>query len=460
MQRAVVMDSQRTRRLLVISYHFPPDGSVGGLRWSGLSKYLARQGWEVHVLTAAQQSGPAANGVFVHTCLRARTLNDAYNRVASRLRRAAPDAPTRAPASGATPAETDRLGLASLVRRELSASLVFPDFARGWILRAARQARRLLRRHRFDAVVTSGPPHSAHLVGLLATRGRHEPLFVDMRDPWADLMVKGWGKNLYGSALSRALIPRLEQRVFRSARRIITNTEEFASALHESLPDLRVSHLSNGIDPERLPEPAPSLFAGLSIAYVGTLYAGRNLRPVLLAMRRFLDTHPDAAAAGLRLRFAGTMAGRHEAQFHEQLEEAGVRDRVEVLGLVPPAEALSLLNRSHLSIVLAQDQQLQIPAKLYESVGMGLPTLVIAEPTSAAAREAVRIGGITRSADDVDGICELLRQLWTGALPTRTTPRAPIDYAQLAAEMSTILGGAARDARPSPVEEAAALARS
>ncbi len=460
MQRAVVTDPERTRRLLVISYHFPPDGSVGGLRWSGLSKYLARQGWEVHVITAAAQTGPATEGVFVHSCPRARTLNDAYNGMASRLRRAAPDTPPREPASGAAPATPGRLGLAGFLRREVSASLVFPDFARGWILRAARRARGLLRRYPFDAVVTSGPPHSAHLAGLLATSGRREPLFVDMRDPWADLMVKGWGRNLYGSALSRVLIPRLEQRVFRSARRIITNTEEFASALRESHPELRVSHLSNGIDPERLPEPAPSLFPGLSIAYVGTLYAGRNLRPVLLAMRRLLDAHPEAAAAGLRLRFAGTMAGRHEARFREQLEESGLRDLVEVLGLVPPAEALSLLDRSHLSIVLAQDQQLQIPAKLYESVGMGLPTLVIAEPTSAAAREAVRIGGITRSADDVDGICELLRQLWTGALPTRATPRVPIDYAQLAAEMSAILGGAARDARPSRVEEAAALARS
>ena len=43
----------RKRRLLVITFHFPPDGSVGGNRWAGLSKYLARRGWEVHIVTAA-----------------------------------------------------------------------------------------------------------------------------------------------------------------------------------------------------------------------------------------------------------------------------------------------------------------------------------------------------------------------------------------------------------------------
>src|SRR6266516_3628641 len=41
------------RRLLIISYHFPPDGAIGGQRWAGLSKYLARLGWEVHIVTAS-----------------------------------------------------------------------------------------------------------------------------------------------------------------------------------------------------------------------------------------------------------------------------------------------------------------------------------------------------------------------------------------------------------------------
>ncbi|MDB4917282.1 MAG: hypothetical protein JWM95_4926, partial [Gemmatimonadetes bacterium] len=70
------------RRLLVISYHFPPDGSVGGFRWAGLSKYLAREGWEVHVVTASAQPALALEpGVTVHYRPQRKTLNDLYNRV-------------------------------------------------------------------------------------------------------------------------------------------------------------------------------------------------------------------------------------------------------------------------------------------------------------------------------------------------------------------------------------------
>src|SRR5436309_13042754 len=76
------------RRLLIISYHFPPDGAIGGQRWAGLSKYLARLGWEVHVITAsagALQDGTPS--VHRHVRNRRRTLNDVYKAVAARFRR-------------------------------------------------------------------------------------------------------------------------------------------------------------------------------------------------------------------------------------------------------------------------------------------------------------------------------------------------------------------------------------
>ena len=66
-------------RLLVITYYFPPDGSVGGLRWAGIAKYLTRLGWKVSVLTAARQDGSdPAGDAQVEWCPRRRTLMDYY----------------------------------------------------------------------------------------------------------------------------------------------------------------------------------------------------------------------------------------------------------------------------------------------------------------------------------------------------------------------------------------------
>lgn len=444
------------RRLLVISYHFPPDGAVGGLRWEGLSRQLARMGWEVHVVTASENAGNGGlPGLHVHVCARARTLNDVYNDMASRRKAAAAERAAVAPADGspstgaaggnaagekaseASPPPR-RTGMLAWLRNELGASLAFPDYSRGWTLRAARCARKLLAEREFDAVVTSGPPHACHLAGVLATAGRPGLLHVDMRDPWSALSNRAMLRRFYNSGLAYLAIPWLERLVLRRAVRAIANTSEFAAALRSAYPGLNVSFIPNGIDTERLPPPAEDVYSGLSIAYVGTLYLGRDLSPVLEATRRFLERRPEARAE-VRIRVAGHLVGAHAERVQTQISEAGLEDVVELLGVLPGSEALRLLNRSHLAVVLAQNQRMQVPAKLYECVGLQLPTLVVTESTSAAAGEATRIGGIVREPDDIDGIREVIEELWTGTREVRVRPAAPISYADLAPEVDQLL---------------------
>jgi hypothetical protein len=114
---------------------------------------------------------------------------------------------------------------------------------------------------------------------------------------------------------------------------------------------------------------------------------------------------------------------------------------VHVLGVLPRDRALDLLSRSHLALVLAQDQPMCVPAKLYECVGLGVPTLVIAERYSAAAREARRIGALTLEGDDRDGLASLIKDMIAGRVPTRIEPRTPISYEDLAYEMDRLLQG-------------------
>ena len=433
------------RRLLVISYHFPPDGSVGGLRWAGLSKYLARRGWEVHVVTASRQAAHApVPGVTVHHRRRNDTLNDIYNRVASRLRSTPPSgARAQASASGdiakadAAMVQPRAIGLLGRLRFNLSIALAFPDRGRGWILTAAFAARTLLRQHRFDAVVTSGPPHSAHLAGAMACLGRMEPHWVDMRDPFATGAEYTWARDPFNPPGMRALIPHLERLFFRHARGIITNTPELRDVLRAGHSALDVSFIPNGIDRERLPSPDVARYPGVSIAYAGTLYLGRDLTPVLRAIRGLFSEFPEAAR-DVKLRMAGSMEGGRGETFWHEVDAQGLRDAVEFLGSVSGATALDLMNRSHINVVLAQQQPTQVPAKLYECVAMGNTTLVITESTSAAAREARRIGATTFEADDITGIQAFVQKVWRNP-PVRIAVSDDISYEGIAAEVDALL---------------------
>ena len=425
------------RRLLVITYHFPPDGAIGGQRWAGLSKYLARSDWEVHVVTASPQPPQEMpSGVYLHSCRPRRTLNDLYRSARSRFRS------VQSPSSrgNAAPNSVQRRGRASTftaLRRTVGNAMYFPDYARGWLIRAANCPRALMDERRFDVVVTSGPPHSVHLAGLLAVRGRSEPLWIDMRDPW----TTGNPRYLADAQLSRAewfVLSQLEKLVFRRARKVIANTPEVTSCLRAAEPSLDVVYFPNGIDSAELPARDPNIVQRCSIACVGTLYGGRNLSSVLGAMRTVLAQRSPEKTE-LRLTVAGPIDSTHREQLLRDIAALSLEALIDIRGIVPRAQALEILNGSHLALVLAQGQPMQVPAKLYESVGMGVATLVITEETSAAAREARRIGAMVVADGDDDGLRSVLTDMLEGRLPTKIQATAPISYRELAIEMDRLL---------------------
>jgi glycosyltransferase involved in cell wall biosynthesis len=425
------------RRLLVITYHFPPDGTIGGQRWAGLSKYLSRLGWEVHVITAAAPGQEqTTNHVHRHVRHRRRTLSDAYDAAVGRFRRSPRPGHSR-PTDAGTPQPTSRGRASEAARRIASALMHLPDGARGWIGRAAGAARGLLRERKFDAVISCGPPHSAHFAALLATRGIDTSFWIDMRDPWSVTHHMNLPDDRLVLA-ERWFLRRLERLVFPHASRVIVNTREFAASLRKTDPDLDVVWLPNGIDLEQMPRRDPRAVERGSITYVGTLYAGRNLSMVFAGIRELLKDRPEAASM-LRVNVAGPMESRHREQMEKEIASMGLASIVKIYGVLPRSEALELLSRSHLALVLAQDQPMCVPAKLYECVGLCIPTLVIAEPHGAAAVEARRIGAMTLGDDDVDGMRSVLNEMLSGRLPTTIEPTTRVSYADLAAQMDRLL---------------------
>lgn len=427
-----------TRRLLVITYYFPPHVAVGGLRWAGITKHLARLGWEVAVITAAPPDGNGApRGVHVEACPRRRTLVDAA-RLLCRL--AFGRSLGRFPNTSRGARPTGRPGLLRQLGRELAAFLTFPDESRGWILRAALRTRRLIRRFQPQVVVSSGPPHAAHLVARMATMGTPVRWFVDLRDPWGGPLTKAWASHpRLGTRVFRALSQRLERRVFRAADGVITNTYPLAEALALKYPHVRVVCVPNGVDPEWLPPPAPHPLPGLGIVHAGTLYGSRDLGPVVRALRIFFERHPKSADAGSKLRIAGEADARHARVLNDAVAAAGIQPYVEVLGPISRAEALNLVSRSRLAVVLAQEQELQIPAKLYESVAMRIPTLVVAPADSAAGLEGARLGALVRDPADVEGIAGVLEQVWQqDGQPPSPCP-VPITYEAIAPLVDRLL---------------------
>jgi glycosyltransferase involved in cell wall biosynthesis len=370
-------------------------------------------------------------GVRVHSVPRRRVLNDQYRDfIARRSDRSEKPAVAVTASSSRVAPQSPLWGL----RQLLSVSLNYPDYSRGWLLKAARAGRRIVRRADVDLVISSGPPHLAHLVGILSTAGTKAKWIMDMRDPWSDMTLSEV------PLLFRLWTRILEKIAFARADHIICNTRQFADALRQRKVGKAIEWVPNGVDLENLPPPVPPPSGSLSLAYVGSLCFNRDLGPVIRAMEMFLDSSGTAGPRDAKLVIAGSANPEHEVTLDRQVRESSLAPQnIERLGRISRDAARKVLQEAHLSLVLAQGQPFQVPAKLYESVALGLPTLVLTEPGSAAASEAERVGAIWRDPADVQGIRVLLERLSERRkLSVAPAAEAP-DYRSLTERLADVL---------------------
>jgi hypothetical protein len=145
----------RAKRVLIVAYQFPQGPVVGALRLSFLARYLPEFGWEPSVLTKRENVGPGSARVVA--------VPDVFERLLQPSRQ-----------SGKFP------GLRAIAH----AVVMFPDRAAGWIPAAVAAGLRLTRKEHFDAVLSTSPPPSAHLVAYAIAQMRGLPWIADYHDLW------------------------------------------------------------------------------------------------------------------------------------------------------------------------------------------------------------------------------------------------------------------------------------
>jgi glycosyltransferase involved in cell wall biosynthesis len=241
------------------------------------------------------------------------------------------------------------------------------------------------------------------------------------------------------SSLARWLVSRFERLVVRSADLVLCNTIQLAGALRSRYPGVQVEWIPNGVDHTQLPARSAERLPGLAITYVGTIYGGRDFSLVLRALRALLDAHPAAMSDGTMLRVAGHVEPAPAALLARQIDALGLHGHVEMLGVLARSAALDLVARSGLALVLAQQQEYQVPAKLYELIGLGIPTVVVAEEGSAAGSEAVRLGAWRVDEHDVAGLTSVLVAAWRGTEGTPPGSVTRVDYMAIAADADRVL---------------------
>lgn len=371
----------RRRELLLVAPDFPPTSGGGVFRPTKLVKYLGRLGWHTTVVCRHDPAPSSADAALLAQL-------PGETRVI-RIPEPFADATTGIAAAAKTHLSHRSAGyrLLRTVRGAVRATYTTPDRLVIWALRAA--LRRGVGSDRPEVVVSSGPPHSAHIAGaLLATRLR-VPFVMDLRDEWSP--------NPFfhrTSAIRRALERSMESLCLLRASAVVLTTEPTLRLYHRRFPI--VAHKSvlipNGFDPEDLPSPAPPppLTDGIVFAHAGSLLLKRDGRP-------FFEAFADAVAPGsfggppMRLLLLGALRAEQE----EAARSSIGLERLRVAGFMPQRMALERLAASHVLVLITGTEEggaTAVAGKLYEYLALRRPILAVAPDGSPAFRLVQKLG--------------------------------------------------------------------
>jgi glycosyltransferase involved in cell wall biosynthesis len=393
----------RGRSILLVSYFFPPTRDTGAQRPAAMAKYLTRLGQRVTVLTttAFGEGGPGIAGLEDVEVIRAGDLQTV------RAKRAGHDRIESLFDSDTYSGKPHPLSYA-----------VHPEPLRvAWGPFARRAALKAQRAHGFDAVISTSPPETAHLIGR-ALRRRGLPWVADVRDAWTFEPLR----PRFPLGAQRRLDARMERKVLGAADRVVCVSEPAAEDLRSRgiVPGSCVTVIANAWDPDSEPGPdAQEAVKGMldprrvSLVYAGRFGSyGRDPRPFVEAIRRLGSRRQDLAAK-LEVAIAGPLRDDEKTLF-EGLTAAAAK--VSLLGSLEHSQSLALQREADALLLLAQPTRTQlVNFKLFEYLAAARPILALCAGTEAG-RILGDAGSPVVAADDPDAIAEALAGLAGGSL--------------------------------------------
>lgn len=348
------------KRVLLITYHYPPSTAVGGLRPAGLCKYLPEFGWEPTVLTVKHPDrhiGPT-------TPILETDFVDVLSTWKRRLGFHAPAATQPSTSDSLLTASPSTLRrVVAAVGREL---LAFPDAQIGWVKPA--QAALDSLKGRYDAVFTTSPPATVHTIGQKVKARLGIPWVADYRDLWTNY-------HYYPHTAVRRLIERrYEQHVLRHADFITTVSGPFADRLKELHGRDSVTAIPNGFDLDTIAPADIVLDSKFTMTHTGYLYEGkRDPSPLFAALQALIQRgHIDPGSVEINF------YGRPAAWLDQSIKQHDLEGIVFQRGSTSHAQALAVQRSSQVLLLLNwnhPEEQQVYPAKVFEYLAARRPVL-------------------------------------------------------------------------------------
>ncbi|MBU2586274.1 MAG: glycosyltransferase family 4 protein [Bacteroidetes bacterium] len=371
------------KKVLIIAYHFPPAAGAATQRILKFLKYLPKFGWEGSVLTVENVDYPDLDHSLIDKIPEGTkvyrtkfwTPFGIYRRLTGRKPK------EKIPVAFI---KDDHKSLAERISVFLRLNLFLPDAKVGWIPYAVKKGVRLIRDEKIDAIISSGPPHTCHLIARNIKRKTKVKWIADFRDPWTDI---DYYSGMKRTKLAEWCDSRMEKSVLKEADCVVSASGGYLKILKSKGIKNSFEVITNGFDPDdflNIPKIETNKFV---ITYTGNMPITRNPEMLWQVFDELVTENSD-----FKQKFEFWFAGVMDEEIRSNISDRPFYQNFKDFGYVSHSKAIEIVFNSHLLIMIVNKVKTSneiLPGKIFEYIATGNQIMVIG-PEEGEAGELIR----------------------------------------------------------------------
>ena len=367
------------KKVLIITYYWPPSGGIGVLRCLKFAKYLRDFGWEPIIFTAKNAHYPSfdysnLNDIPSNITVLSCPIVEPYS-IYKMLTFQAKDANV----NNVLNVKPARLNWVHNFSVWIRSNFFIPDARALWIKPSYKFLSEWLKNNKVDAIISNGPPHSNTRIATLIRKNFNIPWIADFQDPWTQvdyyqfLKLTKWADTIHRKR---------EQEVFKYADKLTIVSKAWAKSLTE-IGAKQVDVLYWGFDPSDYLKLDKNLDDKFTLTYFGIMGYDRNPVNLFKAISQLRES-----SSAFHEDFCLQLIGQIDHKVWEEIEAAGIMDSVNYLGSLSRIDTLQKAQNSRSLLLLLNCQpnaEGRIPGKSFEYMALKRPILFIGDTNSEIA---------------------------------------------------------------------------
>lgn len=370
------------KRVLIITYYWPPSGGSGVQRWLKMSKYLPENGWQPVIYTAENAEYPVEDSSLEKdVCPEAEVIRRPIVEPYNFYKKFLGLKKEQKVKTGFIDETGKQKGWKERLSVWIRGNFFIPDARCWWVKPSVRFLRKYLKDHPVDAVISTGPPHSMHLIAMKLKESLGLPWIADFRDPWTEI---DYYNELHLTKRSDRKHHRLEHAVLTKADKVVTVAPDGAQRL-ERLGARNVATIYNGFDRDDDATMAVTPPDQFIITYLGVLSKIQSPDNLWQALGELIKEYEDFSRQ-LKIK----MIGQIDKAATNAIQAYGLGNHVMFTPYIPHNQVAEVHRSSTLLLLLLMpDNEPRakglLTGKLFEYLASGRPILCIGPEDGDAA---------------------------------------------------------------------------